>query len=689
MKFRSIAIISAFSIFAAGCGNSSEKETTSKKEKATSSDTTSTVKQPVNTDKTPAKTVVKPRVITRGEFNLAALQLNAPLYWIDDTNNNQKPDPSEITSLLFYDSIPVWVKDGAFTPEFEKISKSIRELVINGYKGSDKSEMERIKLVLEDLAQGRPTVVFNDLSKLSEEDKNIIRGIHKVSVMMDNLYKAQLGISELKPSDAPSKRMMERNWGPSCKSPRQENNPKCSALKNSGKQIYGIYPASLQKEKDFCKKLEAADKKIRRKESKLLYQFNVVEEKKGKLVAVPYHKHFEKLMKPIAKELKAISGIIKNPKEKALKKYLLEAAKGFETNKWENADKAWAAMNATNSRYYVRIAPDEVYWDPCNSKAGFHVTFSLINPQSLNWQKKLLPIKNDMEKVLAKHIGKPYKARKVKVHLPDFIDIITNAGNDRSPFGGTIGQSLPNWGAVAKSGGRTVVMSNLYTDKDSMEIRKQKAISLFDTEIMKNYPETADPGLLSIILHEVTHNLGPVHEYVYKGKKDAQWFGGALSTTLEELKAQTGALWYVDFLLKKKIITKKFAEETYVDSIFWAINHISRGMYSDGKKPKPYSQLAAIHVGFLMDEKAIEFLPEKTAANGKDKGVFVFHLDKFPAAVDKLMKIVGHIKASGDRKKAEELIAKYVDGKVVPMDIIKERILKYSKATFVYGYKLQ
>ena len=75
--------------------------------------------------------------------------------------------------------------------------------------------------------------------------------------------------------------------------------------------------------------------------------------------------------------------------------------------------------------------------------------------------------------------GAPYTARDVKFHLPDFIDIILNAGDSRNAVGATIGQSLPNWGPVAEKGGRTVAMTNLYTDKDSLEALKTQVTSLF------------------------------------------------------------------------------------------------------------------------------------------------------------------------------------------------------------------
>ena len=166
-------------------------------------------------------------------------------------------------------------------------------------------------------------------------------------------------------------------------------------------------------------------------------------------------------------------------------------------------------------------------------------------------------------------------------HLPDFIDIIVNAGDDRDPIGATIGQSLPNWGPVANEGrGRTVAMVNINTDPDSRVARKAQAESVLDAASAKLYPDSTEPGLLSTILHEATHNLGPAHEYKVNGKVDDEAFGGPIASMMEELKAQTGALFLLDFLRARSIISDEMAQQSFADSIVWAFGHISQGMYT-------------------------------------------------------------------------------------------------------------
>jgi hypothetical protein len=635
-----------------------------------------------------------PYAIDRMTFNETAFRLNVPVYWAADKNSDGAIDPDEVTSLLFFPTEGKWTDGGKFTPDFDKAIATIKSAV-----SAPAPTEERTKLAREELAQGATTLVYSDLRGLSPEEKTLVAHMLKVANMIDDLYKTQTGAKGLEAQvprdDGASLAVFRRNWGPKCVAPKTEKNAACSAVPGAPKPMVSAYPEELQKDPKFCARLEGdPDSK------KLLAPFVTVKLKgwttkpspdplQAGMTTQPYSVAYNAQMTAIGAELKAAADDVKDAKEAPLKGYLLAASKSFTTNDWLPADEAWAKMNATNSKWYLRVAADEVYWDPCAQKAGFHLAFARINPDSLRWQEKLNPVEAEMETTLAAHIGDPYKARKVAFHLPDFIDVVFNAGDSRHAHGGTIGQSLPNWGKVAAEGrGRTVAMSNLFNDPDSLAMRKKQAESLLSKEAIAYYASTSHAGLLTTILHEATHNLGPAHEYRYNGQTDAKAFGGNMSSMLEELKAQTGGLYYVEFLRKKGIISDEAAKQTYVDGIVWAFGHISRGMYTESGGRKAYSQLAAIQVGFLLDEGALTWDANTTAANGSDKGAFTINFDKMVPAIDKMMKVVGAIKAKNDKPGAEELAAKYVDGKTVPHALITERELRFPKPSFVYAYDL-
>jgi len=618
--------------------------------------------------------------LDRATFNRMATRLDLPVYWASDANKDGIVDPGEVRALLFFPTQGKWVEAGAFTADF---AATYEKMVAAAAAPAPTDPREAV--VQKELDDAASVLVLTDLTKLNAEDRAIVDNVLVAADLVDALYAKQVGaaaVASRVAPDAASQSLFRRSWGPGCKTPRFEKDPTCSAVVGGAAEPVDVYPESIQKNPDFCKALE------KEKDSKtLLDPFTVVREEKGKLVAVPYAKAYAPEMGKIAEQLKKTAELVKDPAEAAFKKYLLAAAKSFETGAFQPADEAWAKMNAKNSKFYLRIAPDETYWEPCSQKAGFHVTFALIDRASLELQDKLTPLQQKMEDDLGKLLGTPYKARKVTFHLPDFINIIINGGDDRDAVGATIGQSLPNWGPVANEGrGRTVAMTNLYMDPDSQGVRRQKAASLLAPDTMAKYVDEPGAGLLSTVLHEATHNLGPAHEYKYKGQKDDEAFGGDLASMLEELKAQSGAYYYLLLLKDKGIIDQAMVDKTIVDSLVWSLNHISRGMYAPNGQRKAYSQLAAIQVGFLMDQGAITWDDKALAANGKDTGAFKVDFKKMADASVALMKTVGTIKATNDKQAALDLANKYVEkGSRVPQSVITDRMLRFPQPNFVYA----
>ena len=630
--------------------------------------------------------------IERLAFNRRMAELDASLFWTSDANGDQSLDPSELAVL--WRPVPTnrleWVDSkGNFTPKFEATYEAATKPLT--FDGLDAAERKRREIVALELSQGRPTLLASDFSSAPPAHRTLVSRLLRVAALIDRLHMRQKGTlgldNEIPAGDALSQSLFFRNQGPFCAAPKTEHDPDCNALPRKPKPIFGLYPNEVQAEPKFCSKLESA-----KNAKELTGHFSVVVAKEGTpgaFEAVKYSQAYRDDMQAVAKELEEIAAVLGDD-EAALKKYLVADAAAFRNDDWESADEAWGAMNAENSKYYLRVAPDEVYYEPCAWKAGFALVFARINQDSLAWQKKLEPVKQAMETALAALAGSPYKARTVGFKLPDFIDIVVNAGDSRAPHGGTIGQSLPNWGRVADKGGRTVTMTNLTTDPDSRASSRAAMASLFCAGTMAKVRDTDKPDVMSVVLHEAAHNLGPSHDYKVNGKEDDAVFGGPLASTLEELKAQTAALYFPGWLVERKLITAIEADESRLRDVAWGFGHVSRGMYDADGKPKNYSQLASIQLAHLMKSSVLEWKAAEAAANGADKGCFDVHLDRWQPAVDALAKIVLGIKSRGDKAAAQKLVLAYVDAKDAWADLrktITDRWLRSPRGTFVYSIK--
>ena len=613
--------------------------------------------------------------IERVEFNRLAVQLNLPIYWIADTNGNKAIDPDEAAPLLFYSE-----KSIELDAAYDQIAAAAK---------APPSSDPRRALVARDLDQGRATLLWSDLSKLDAAERAFAAIMLDVARLIDDLYAIQNGaaaVAKKVGADPESQSLFRRNFGATCMGPMTEADPACSAVTDGTKTVVSVYPDRIagkrQGEAGFCEAIEHAPNA-----AALATPFSVVREVAGKLNAVPYTDAYKPQLDAIAGKLDAATATLAGKADEApLVAYLTAAAASFRSNDWGPADEAWTRMTVDNSKWYVRVGPDEVYWEPCAHKAAFHLTFARINQASKDWQGKLTPVLQDMEKRVAAAAGPPYVTHPVTVHLPDFIDLVTNSGFDRMAFRAVLGESLPNFGPVANEGrSRTVAMVNLYTDPDSRAARRGQAESVLSVDSMPMYPDAPEPGLFSTVLHEATHNLGPAHEYKIGGRgKDAKLvFGGPVASMLEELKAQTGAIYFVEFARGKQLVSDAFANQVYADEVIWACGHIAEGVKD------AYGQLSAIQIGFLIDHGALVYDRTAKAANGKDLGAFVIHPDKVVVAAEAMLKVVAGIKARGDVNGASELIKKYVESSaVVPHQMIVERFLRYPTPSFVYGVKL-
>jgi len=126
----------------------------------------------------------------------------------------------------------------------------------------------------------------------------------------------------------------------------------------------------------------------------------------------------------------------------------------------------------------------------------------------------------------------------------------------------------------------------------------------------------------------------------------------------------------------------------HVRDVLWSFGHIAQGMLDARGKPKPYSQLAAIQMGYLNQRGVLEWKAAEKAANGTDTGCFEVDLAKWPAAVDDLSRLVFGIKSRGDRTLAEKTRDEWVtDGTAWAglRGVIEERWLRAPKASFVYS----
>ncbi len=630
--------------------------------------------------------------VPRQDFNRIVTELGVPIHWWTDGQAPGVLTPDEVTAFWtpWSPELDVWMGGGVFTPRFHELYEDVEHIYRHGHddRALTSEERSRRRAVRRDLAAGRSTVLRTDLTGASEGERSFVAHMLDAALGIEQIYALQTGISGLEsgiPSDdGASRSLLHRNQDVLCASPELESEINCRAVPDTPRSALGIYPESLQDEVGFCRWLES-------ERPELMEPFAVVRrDEAGELVAVPYHEAWKTEMERVATALQAGASAL-GPDEAAMGAYLVAAARAFRDGSWFEADKAWAAMNSDNSRWYLRVGPDETYWEDCSRKAAFHLSLARIDPQSRVWRERLAPVRAEMETTAASLAGAPYVAREVDFELPDFIEVTLNAGDARSPLGATLAQTLPNWGPVAEQGGRTVVMTNLAEDADSAAARERQVRSLVCRDSMAPFFDGREAALLTNILHEGSHHLGPSFTYEVDGKDGDAIFGGALSSLVDQLKAQASSMFFADWLARQGTIDLQLAERAHAADLAWSFGHIAEGMYSRSGQPKLFPQVSAIVVGQMMDRGALRWQPDRVAANGEHIGCFSLDREHSSSALEGFAREVLGIKARGDRAAAEMLLLRYVDvegDRAALWDKIGERWRREPKNSYVYAIEM-
>jgi hypothetical protein len=628
--------------------------------------------------------------MSRARFHALAAELNLPVFWLRDESPVGSLQPSELE--VYWNPQGAtradWVSEGAFTPHAAAALASLVRADTEGTipAGLPEAEQARRQAVREELGAASMVMVQSDLRGVSVTQRAMAKELLEVGRLIEGLHARQRGMHDMAariPADDPaSHALLFRNQTVDC---LLDDAPACAAVTDWDGISCALYPASVQQE-GYCERIEAD-------QPELMDPFVVVREgADGTLFAEPYHEAWPEEMGAVADRLEVAAGHLAEDEEPALRRYLLAAAKAFRDGSWFEADEAWSAMGAANSAWFVRVAPDDPYWEACHRKAAFEMILARVNPRSVRWQERLSPEREALELEMARLTGHDYAPRDVSFDLPDFVEITINAGDARAATGGTIGLSLPNWGPMVDAGSRTIVTTNLFRDPDTVAAYRRKASSVLCPQSMVDWTDNDEPLLLTTLLHEASHGLGPSRAFEIDGKTDEEIFGGALAGVLEELKAQVAAMHLTAFLVDHGVVDDAFVRQARVNDVVWNVGKIFDPMFTPDGQPRPYAQLSVITLGRMVEDGAITWRPSAGAADTIHQGCLEVHHDKMGPAAERLATDVMGIKVRGDVEAAKALVAHWVnapaEGPLAFKEDLRERWLAPQEETLVYSVEL-
>jgi hypothetical protein len=152
-------------------------------------------------------------------------------------------------------------------------------------------------------------------------------------------------------------------------------------------------------------------------------------------------------------------------------------------------------------------------------------------------------------------------------------------------------------------------------------------------------------GYLSVVvMHEISHGLGPAYARVAGKQADIRESIGPIYSGLEEAKADIVGLYGLDWLMNKGVLPKTRARDYYASHVAGIFRTVRFGV-------------AEAHARAEMME--FNYFVEQGAITRDADGRYAIDFAKFPGAVASLAHQLLDIEATGSRTRAEAWFQKY------------------------------
>ncbi len=395
---------------------------------------------------------------------------------------------------------------------------------------------------------------------------------------------------------------------------------------------HALYPAGITRQE-----IEAYVATHPEKKDQIYSPYTVVKRQGTELVAVPYHVEYAQWLKPAAAALREASAL--SP-DKAFADFLRLRAEALLTDDYYKSDLAWLELE--NPKFDVIFAPYETYLDDL---LGVKTSYGAA-----------VLIRNDQESA---------KLATYMKYVPEIQEALPLAAEDKpslqghstpmevvgAPFRGgdlrhgyqAVADNLPNDPRIHQEKGTKKIFF-----KNFMDARVNYIVLPIAKLLMR--PDqaslaTMDGYLTVVLMHEISHGLGPAFARTSAGQADIRQSIGPAYAGLEEAKADVVGLFAVNWLLEKGVLPQGKDVGYYASYVAGIFRTVRFGV------AEAHGRAEMMEFNYLSEQGAITRDPKT--------GRYIIDYTKMPGAVASLAKELLEIEATGDRNRAEQWFQKY------------------------------
>lgn len=392
-----------------------------------------------------------------------------------------------------------------------------------------------------------------------------------------------------------------------------------------------LYPKDLTREE-----IESYAKAHPDQKEALYSPTTVIERQGGKLAAVPYHEAYRRFLEPAARVLREAAALAD---QEPFANFLRLRADALLSDDYYPSDLAW--LDLENPKFDVIMAPYETYLDGVLGVKGSYGAAVLVRNDAesrrLELYQKYVP---DIQGALPLAPEDRPSKRGHRTPL-EVMDAPYRGGDLRHGYQ-AVADNLPNDPRIHQEKGTKKIFF-----KNFMEARVNYVILPLAGRLMRSDQAAKVWGegyMASTVLHEISHGLGPAYSRRGGKQVDIREAIGPAYSALEEAKADAVGMFGLRWLLDHEALPKDKIEEyyaSYVAGIFRTVR------YGTGEA---HGRAEMMEFNYLAEQKAV---------TREASGRYAVDFARIPESLTRLSKELLEIEATGDRSRAEALLAKY------------------------------
>lgn len=394
---------------------------------------------------------------------------------------------------------------------------------------------------------------------------------------------------------------------------------------------HGFYPQGLTREQ-----IEQYVKQHPEQKAEIYSSTTLVRWHGQTLETIPYHIAFRSFLEPAAKDLREAAELSSDP---AFAKFLRLRADALLSDDYFPSDIAWLELK--DPKFDVIFAPYETYLDDLlGVKASYGVAVLIRNEEESRKLALFQKYVADIQDALP--IAAEDRPSKHGLETPmEVMDTPYRGGDLRHGYQ-AVADNLPNDPRVhEQKGSKKIFFKNFMDARVNYVILPLAKYVMVPDQAAK---ASGEGYLLSTIMHEISHGLGPAFARTASGKVDVREAIGPQYSGLEEAKADVVGMFGLKWLTDRDVLPKNKLEEyysSYVAGIFRTVR------FGTGEA---HGQAEMMEFNYLSERGAIKY--EKS-------GKYAIDYAAMPGAITDLAKELLEIEATGDRARAENWFKKY------------------------------